>query len=185
MPHRPHQEGLSRVACVETCLMHCCLLHGLYLVASNALKQRESFSGQAKSTEISRRQKHVACRTPGALSVNAIKVGANSSFAGGLITGVSNISTTSTDSAKPIRAGFSEFNSDGTPRASVTPRSSSYMVPPESARVERSTESQNRQALLGVQPLSVEGSGSSLLSPGTSKKVCCLSYRSRVTESAM
>ena len=43
------------------------------------------------------------------------------------------------------------------------------MVPPESPRVERSTDSQNMDFLLGVQSMSVEASGS-LLSPGTSKK---------------
>ncbi len=111
------------------------------------------------------------CRTPGALSVNAVKVGASGSLAGGLITGVSNLSATSTDSARLLKAGVSEFNSDGTPKASMTPRASSYMVPPESPRVERSTDSQNRQSLLGVQSMSVEASGGSLLSPGTSKKV--------------
>ena len=111
------------------------------------------------------------CRSPGALSVNAIKVGASGSLAGGLITGVSNMSATSTDSSRLLTAGVSEFNSDGTPRASMTPRASSYMVPPESPRVERSTDSQNRQSLLGVQSMSVEASGGSLLSPGTSKKV--------------
>ena len=111
------------------------------------------------------------CRSPGALSVNAIKVGASGSLAGGLITGVSNLRATSTDSARLLKAGVSEFNSDGTPRASMTPRASSYMVPPESPRVERSTDSQNRQSLLGVQSMSVEASGGSLLSPGTSKKV--------------
>ncbi|KAL0027603.1 hypothetical protein WJX79_001142 [Trebouxia sp. C0005] len=108
--------------------------------------------------------------TPGALSVNAIKVGASGSLAGGLITGVSNLSATSTDSARLLKAGMPEFNSDGTPRASMTPRASSYMVPPESPRVERSTDSQNRQSLLGVQSMSVEASSGSLLSPGTSKK---------------
>lgn len=110
-------------------------------------------------------------RSPGALSVNAIKVGASGSPAGGLITGVSNMSATSTDSSRLLKAGVSEFNSDGTPRASMTPRASSYMVPPELPRVERSTDSQNRQSLLGVQSMSVEASGGSLLSPGTSKKV--------------
>ncbi|KAL0048626.1 hypothetical protein WJX82_007262 [Trebouxia sp. C0006] len=108
--------------------------------------------------------------SPGALSVNAIKVGASGSLAGGLITGVSNMSATSTDSSRLLKAGVSEFNSDGTPRASMTPRASSYMVPPELPRVERSTDSQNRQSLLGVQSMSVEASGGSLLSPGTSKK---------------
>lgn len=103
--------------------------------------------------------------------MNAIKVGANGSLSGGLITGASNMSTTSNDEARPIRAGISEFNSDGTPRASMTPRASSYMIPPELPRVERSTDSQNRQSLLGLQPLSVEGSSGSLLSPGTNKKV--------------
>jgi hypothetical protein len=114
---------------------------------------------------------NLLCRTPGALSVNAIKVGATGSLTGGLITGVSNLSATSTDSARLLKAGLSEFNSDGTPRASMTPRASSYMVPPESPRVERSTDSQNRQSLLGVQSMSVEASSGSLLSPGTSKKV--------------
>ncbi len=116
------------------------------------------------------------CRSPGALSMNAIKVGASGSLAGGLITGVSNMSATSTDSSRLLKAGVSEFNSDGTPRASMTPRASSYMVPPESPRVERSTDSQNRQSLLGVQSMSVEASGGSLLSPGTSKKVNALRH---------
>lgn len=114
----------------------------------------------------------MSCRTPGALSVNAIKVGANGSLSGGLITGVSGMSTVSNDETRPIRAGLAEFNSDGSPRTSVTPRASSYMLPPESPRVERSTDSQNRQSLLGVQSMSVEGSGGSLLSPGSSNKVC-------------
>ncbi|DBB04425.1 TPA: hypothetical protein ACH3X1_012907 [Trebouxia sp. C0004] len=108
-----------------------------------------------------------ASGTLGALSVNAIKVGASGSLAGGLITGVSNLSATSTASARLLKAGLSEVNSDGTPRASMTPRASSYMVPPDSPRVERSTDSQNRQSLLGVQSKSVEASGGSLLSPGS------------------
>lgn len=115
----------------------------------------------------------VCCRTPGALSVNAIKVQSNGSLAGGLITGVSGMSTASFDSTQPIKAGVEQFNSDGTPRASMTPRASSYLAP-ESARAERSSDSQNRASLLGVklQPLNVEPSGGSLLSPGSSKKVC-------------
>ena len=115
------------------------------------------------------------CRTPGALSVNAIKVQSNGSLAGGLISGVSGMSNASFDSTQPIKAGVENFNSDGTPRASITPRASSYLAP-ESARAERSSDSQNRASLLGVklQPLSVEPSGGSLLSPGSSKKVCAV-----------
>ena len=97
-----------------------------------------------------------------------VKAGGKS---GGL---VSSTSTGSTDETQPIKAGVQEFNSDGSPRGSLTPRASSYLAPPQSARAERSTDSQNRQSLLGLQPLNVEGSagsGGSLLSPGTSKKV--------------
>lgn len=65
-----------------------------------------------------------------------------------------------------IRAGLADFNSDGTPRAS---RSSSYAAP-GSILIQRSTDSP-RAALLTVQPMEVEGSGGSLLSPGSSKKV--------------
>ena len=108
------------------------------------------------------------CRTPGTLTPTAIKVGPTGS---GLVTGISGMSLTSMDSARPIKAGFSEFNSDGTPRANVSPRESSYLVPPESPTAERSADSQNRQSLLGMQPLSAEASGGSLLSPGSSKKV--------------
>ena len=122
------------------------------------------------------------CRTPGALSATAIKVGPTGSFAGGLVTGVSGMSTASTDSARPIKAGISEFNSDGTPRSSATPRESAYLLPPESPRAERSSDSQNRASLLGPQALSVEGSGGSLLSPSSSKKVGCKSTYSSVIE---
>lgn len=95
---------------------------------------------------------------------------ANGSLAGGLISGVSGSSATTFDSTQPIKAGVEHFNSDGSPRASMTPRASSYVVP-ESARAERSTDSQNRAALLGLQPMSVEASGGSLLSSGVNKKV--------------
>ena len=96
------------------------------------------------------------------MSINAIKVQSNS-LAGGLITGVSGMSA-SFDSTQPIKAGVDNFSSDQTPRSSL-------YVAPESPRVERSTDSQNRAALLGVQPLSVEGSGGSVLSSGANKQV--------------
>ena len=104
------------------------------------------------------------------MNSNAIKVQSNGSLAGGLITGVSGMSATSFDSTQPIKAGVDNFGSDQTPRVSQSPRSTSYVVP-ESPRVERSTDSQNRASLLGVQPLSVEGSGGSVLSSGANKQV--------------
>lgn len=110
------------------------------------------------------------CRTPSAVNINAIKVQSNGSLAGGLISGVSGMSATSFGSTQPIKAGVDNFGSDQTPRASQTPRSSSY-VAPESPMVERRTDSQNRAALLGVQPLSVEASGGSVLSSGANKQV--------------
>ena len=109
-------------------------------------------------------------RTPGAMSINTVKVQSNGSLAGGLITGVSGMSATSYDSTQPIKAGIDNFGSDQSPRVSQSPRSSSYVVP-ESPKVERSTDSQNRASLLGVQPLSVEASGGSLLSSGANKQV--------------
>lgn len=122
------------------------------------------------------------CRTPGASRINAIKMKSNSSIAGGLITGVSGMSATSFDSTQPIKAGVDNFKSDPTPRGSFTPRSSSY-VAPESARAERSTDSQNRASLLGSPPApwNVEASGGSLLSSGTSKKVGLYRTRCRLT----
>lgn len=106
------------------------------------------------------------------MSSNNIKARSNGSFAGGLITGVSGMSAASFDSTQPIKAGVENFDSDrtGTPRASQSPRSSAYAAP-ESARVERSTDSQNRASQLGVLPLNVEASGGSLLSSGANKQV--------------
>ena len=114
----------------------------------------------------------VKCRTPGTSRVNAIKMKSNSSMAGGLITGVSGMSATSFDSTQPIKAGEDNCKSDQSPRGSLTPRSASYMAP-ESARAERSTDSQNQASLLGSPPapLNVEASGGSLLSSGANKKV--------------
>lgn len=82
------------------------------------------------------------------------------------------MSTTSFNSTQPIKAGVDKFTSDQTPMGSMTPRSPSY-VAPESARAERSSESQNRASLLGPQlaAVNVEASGGSLLSSGASKKV--------------
>lgn len=80
------------------------------------------------------------------------------------------MSAASFDSTQPIKAGVENFGSDQNPRGSLTPRSASYVVP-ESARAERSTESLNRVSLLGLQPMDVEASGSSLLSSGANKKV--------------
>ncbi|KAL3153203.1 hypothetical protein ABBQ38_011953 [Trebouxia sp. C0009 RCD-2024] len=109
--------------------------------------------------------------TPGSSRINALKMKSNSSMAGGLITGVSGMSATSFDLTQPIKAGEDNFKSDQTPRGALTPRSSSY-VAPESARAERSTDSQNRASLLGSPPapLNVEASGGSLLSSGANKK---------------
>lgn len=82
------------------------------------------------------------------------------------------MSASSFDSTQPIKAGIDNFDSDqtGTPRASQSTRSSAYAVP-ESARVERSTDSQDRASQLGVLPLNVEASGGSLLSSGANKQV--------------
>lgn len=122
------------------------------------------------------------CRTPGSSRINALKMKSNSSMAGGLITGVSGMSATSFDLTQPIKAGEDNFKSDQTPRGALTPRSSSY-VAPESARAERSTDSQNRASLLGSPPapLNVEASGGSLLSSGANKKVGFYCTRCRLT----
>lgn len=81
-----------------------------------------------------------------------------------LVTGLSAIST---DSAQPIKSGIAGFNSDGTPRVS---RVSSYSAP-GSALIQRNPDSPRAFLLPPIQPMSVEASGSSLLSPGSSKKV--------------
>lgn len=104
------------------------------------------------------------------MNSNAIKAQSNGSLGGGLITGVSGVSATSFDSTQPIKAGLDNFGSDQTPRVSQSPRSTSYVVP-ESPRVDRSTDSQNRASLLGVRPLSVEASAGSVLSSGANKQV--------------
>lgn len=85
----------------------------------------------------------------------------------------------SVSSEEPIKAGIVNFNSDQTPRS----RQSSYTAP-GSILVQRATESPRashlgtdsprdspRASLLGVrlQPLNVEKSDSSLLSPGNKK----------------
>lgn len=72
----------------------------------------------------------------------------------------------SNGSEQLLRTGLSDFNSDGTPKAS---RVSSYSAP-GSNLIQRNTDSP-RASLLPVQPMEVEGSGGSLLSPGSSKKV--------------
>ena len=84
-----------------------------------------------------------------------------------LAAGLSGVSVSS--ETVPIKVGIAGFNSDGTPKAS---RASSYTAP-GSILIQRGSDTP-RASLLGgvVQPLNVEGSDSSLLSPGSSKKVC-------------